>query len=135
MSFTDTIATLPYAPTSDHGTGLLAPLLRSLTHLTTALVLVHRDPEGLDTAYVQRELDDALEHVSAARTSALSAGACTLLVNLATAIGDASNELETWDATAAKRNLQALAHRGLGIAARFDRELCGYTDSDPGRLL
>lgn len=135
MSFTELLAALPYNATTNDGTGFLAPYIRGVGHLVHAVTWQHIAPDDATPIALAVELDHAYEHWCNIDTNALSDNARNNIVQLCTTLDAARAELPHWDRDSRQRNLNSLAHRALAVAAKLDRELLGYANSDPGRLL
>lgn len=136
MAFTDSISAIPFAPTTNAGTGFLPPLLRALGHILYLTGCIADERVTVTDAEANTELQHAQEHWNA-RTGheALSASAAALSSHISDAIGFAITEYPGWDDTHRVSNLRNLSHRILAYSAYLDRELIGLTGSDPGSAL
>lgn len=134
MPFIETINSLPFTPTTPNGRGLLAPLARATGHILYTLAEIER--ENATAEEIVAELQQAEEHWNGRVMSpALSTAATQHAETISRAIHEAVTELPDWDGDTRSTNIQSLAHRIVGFHAQLDRELVGYTNSDPGTTL
>lgn len=136
MAFTDTIATIPFAPTQQAATGFLPPLVRGMGHVLYLLGCEADEAVTVTPEQATAELTAAREHWNArSETNNVSSLARERSTTLGLAISEALNEYTGWTPDQRTSNLRDLSNRIVAYTAELDRELIGLTGSDAGSSL
>jgi len=135
--FADTLRQIPYTPTTAQGRGVIAPIIRVTTHLTSILLDLSAlaQDAALDPAEVAPEMEQINEHnaMLLANTPALSADGQIRVTSLKHLITAFATEFPGWDTATQRNNTQDTIHRISAIGAFLDTELANVRDADAGR--
>lgn len=139
MNFREVIAAIPFNPTGDTATGLVAPIMRATGHILYVIGAFAEPDYVLSDEEVQRELTDANAHLSGTTATAqdapISAAIRAQIINFVNAVHYAAEEYPEWPTEERGPNLASLANAATALGTLFDAELAGVTDSNPGRSL
>lgn len=138
MAFTDTIAQIPFTPSTTNGRGFLPPIVRAQGHVLYLLGnLADAENHPVTDEEALSELRAAEEHFRARSNpeETISTGTRAFATLLNTALTEAITEYPGWTPENRLTNLRNLAHRVVAFSAVLDRELAGLTDSDAGSSL
>jgi hypothetical protein len=137
--FLATIQTIPYRPNTQDATGLLPPIVRSMGHiLYTAAAIANAKDNGptLTAEEIHNEFNHAKEHLNATEDilaqDILSELVKTYIKIYKQAITDLNDAWEGWSVEDQLYSIMATANAAVALAAALDRELTGFTRSDPG---
>lgn len=137
MPFSDSIATLPFTPTTDHGRGFLPPFMRAGGHLLYLLGRMTDTPTRRPTDnQIKEELDSLNRHFeNFVVPDYMSEASKTHVSNFTLALADLNSEIEGWDLDTKIANILQLSNRLMQFMAFLDREALGLRDSDAGQEL
>jgi hypothetical protein len=135
--FSDTIAQIPFAPTTADGSGFLPPIVRAQGHVLYLLGMLADDEVTVEDEKALAELVAAEAHFHARADASETVSTATrgIATLLNTALLEASAEYPIWTPELRITNIRNLAHRVVAFSAVLDRELVGLTGSDPGSAL
>lgn len=134
-SFETLVGEIPFAPTSEQGTGFIAPFSRAISHLLIVASLLNEDEaeKHPSSTEIRSELDSARTHLDAiAIDSGFSTNFTEAYNKTILALEAARREISAWDETTTKDNLIKLTNRFLQLSANLDREVLGIRTADPG---
>ena len=136
MSAKDTIASMPFNPTSEKGTGFLPPLLRGIHHLMFLMACIADEEVTVNDADAVAELLEAHGHLEAITIApSISTDTAARTAVLRQAVIEFRDEYTGLTAVERTDILRDLVHRSFQFAADLDRELTGTRQSDPGTSL